>query len=246
MKSLGLLVLRLTVGTLLAGHGAQKLFGWFEGPGWRNTATWAEGMNMRPGEVWGTLAGAGEFGGGTLMALGLLDPIGPVAAIGAMSMATAKAHWGKPIWAAKGGAELAVSYGAAAATILLAGPGKLSLDELLGIRLPRWLAIPGLAVVAGTVYAGVTGELPLPKEWQARLQQQFQNWQQQAQVALAPARQAITEATTPAAQATTTPAAKTSSTTRASTTKPAATPTTPTTSTTDRLEEEQPEVSGTL
>jgi putative oxidoreductase len=28
-----LLILRLTVGLLLAGHGAQKLFGWFGGHG---------------------------------------------------------------------------------------------------------------------------------------------------------------------------------------------------------------------
>src|SRR5207245_5216835 len=42
MRDLGLLVLRLTVGGLLAGHGAQKLFGWFGGFGLKGTAGWVE------------------------------------------------------------------------------------------------------------------------------------------------------------------------------------------------------------
>ena len=33
MKDLGVLFVRLVVGVLLAGHGSQKLFGWFKGPG---------------------------------------------------------------------------------------------------------------------------------------------------------------------------------------------------------------------
>jgi putative oxidoreductase len=206
MKNLGLLVLRLTVGTLLAGHGAQKLFGWFEGPGWRNTAGWAESINLRPGEVWGTMAGVSEFAGGTLTALGLLEPIGPVAAISAMSMATAKVHWGKPIWANKGGAEMAVTNMAAATAILLAGHGTLSLDEVLGTRLPRWIAVPGLAFAAGAVYAGVTGELPLPKAWQVRLKQQLALWQRQARGRLESTRTAL-EGSIPSA----TPSAATTS-----------------------------------
>jgi len=38
MSDIGLLILRLAVGGLLAGHGSQKLFGWFSGPGLKGTA----------------------------------------------------------------------------------------------------------------------------------------------------------------------------------------------------------------
>lgn len=36
--TIGLLLLRLVVGLVMAGHGMQKLFGWFGGNGWTSTA----------------------------------------------------------------------------------------------------------------------------------------------------------------------------------------------------------------
>src|SRR6266487_4271276 len=37
LRNVSLLLLRLSVGGLLAGHGAQKLFGWFGGVAWNET-----------------------------------------------------------------------------------------------------------------------------------------------------------------------------------------------------------------
>src|SRR5690348_12071485 len=139
MQDLGLLVLRLTVGGLLAGHGSQKLFGWFSGPGLKGTAGWLESMGLTPGTSWATAASASEFGGGALTTLGFLHPLGPLGTMGAMIMATAKAHWGKPIWVSQGGAELPVVNMASALALTLTGPGRFSLDRLFGIRLPRVL-----------------------------------------------------------------------------------------------------------
>ena len=102
MRSLGVLIVRLVVGGLLAGHGAQKLFGWFGGAGLEGTAGWMESMRLRPGTVWARLAGGSELGGGLLTALGFLNPLGPIAAMGAMSMAWAKVHLGNPVWSHQG------------------------------------------------------------------------------------------------------------------------------------------------
>jgi putative oxidoreductase len=162
LKDVETAVLRLTVGGLVAAHGAQKLFGAFDGPGRERTAGSMEAVGLKPGKFWGLAAELAEFGGGTLTALGLFNPLGQVSIIADMSMATAKVHWGKPIWASAGGAELPLTNVAAALAIALAGPGKYSLDEAFGIRLPGW--VTGLTVLAATgiVTAGLVMSAPPP------------------------------------------------------------------------------------
>ncbi len=151
---LGLLGLRLVAGGLLAGHGAMKLFGSFGGPGFQGTAGWMESMGFTPGERWAALAGASEFGGGLLTALGLLHPIGPIGTIAAMTVAARDAHAGKPIWVTEGGAELPIINIAIATALATTGPGRFSLDNALGIRVPKGLvALATVAVAAGLVYA---------------------------------------------------------------------------------------------
>jgi putative oxidoreductase len=163
LRDIGLLTLRLTVGGLLAAHGAQKLFGWFSGPGLKGTAGWLESMGLKPGNIWAIGASAGEFGGGTLTALGFLHPLGSLGIIGAMIMATAKAHWGKPIWASKGGAELPVTNMATALALMFAGPGRFSLDRLFGIRLPRALVIAAALTEAALLAIGIMSR-PAPPQ----------------------------------------------------------------------------------
>jgi putative oxidoreductase len=153
LNDLGLLTLRGATGALLAGHGAQKLFGWYGGHGLEGTSDWLESMGMRPGKRWAMAAGTSEFGGGVLTALGLGGGVGPAMTLGAMEMATRMAHWGKPIWVTSGGAELPVTNMAVAIALALSGPGKYSLDSALGIKTPTWMTGVALgATLAGVVY----------------------------------------------------------------------------------------------
>ncbi len=161
MSDLGLLILRLAAGGLVAGHGSQKLFGWFSGPGLKGVAGWLESMGLKPGTLWATAASASEFGGGVLTTLGFLHPLGPFGTMGTMIMATAKAHWGKPIWVTQGGAELPVTNMAIALALTLTGPGRFSLDHVLGIRLPRALVIAIALVEAATLAIGIASR-PTP------------------------------------------------------------------------------------
>ncbi|MCM8747963.1 DoxX family protein [Thermomicrobiaceae bacterium CFH 74404] len=158
MVDLAILVLRLTLGALLTGHGFQKLSRRFGGGGLVGTAAWLESIGLRPGKRWAPLAASAEFGGGLLTLLGFLNPLGPLAIVSTMTMATATVHWGKPIWVTAGGAELPLTNMAIASALALAGPGRYSLDHALGIRLPRWLFPLGMAVivtVAALARAGV-------------------------------------------------------------------------------------------
>ncbi len=86
------LILRLTVGLLLVGHGAQRLIGWFGGHGLHGTAQWLASIGFRPAQAWALLAGTLEFGGGLLVTLGLFTPLGSLG-IGA-SMLTADNAFG--------------------------------------------------------------------------------------------------------------------------------------------------------
>jgi putative oxidoreductase len=166
---LGLLALRLTAGGLMAGHGAQKLFGAFGGYGVEGTGGWLESMGLKPGKTWAYLAGGGEFGSGVLTALGLLHPVGPISMFGPMIMAWATVHTGKPIWTTSGGAELPLLYLAAATALGLTGPGRYSLDEALDLEVPLPLVLLTMAGVAAGIGAGLaTREVPSqPQEDQA-------------------------------------------------------------------------------
>jgi putative oxidoreductase len=153
----------------MAGHGAQKLFGSFGGPGLEGTSGFMEMLGMRPGRPWAYLAGLSEFGGGVLTALGLLNPLGPLGVIGAMSMATRKAHWGKPIWVTEGGAELPVLNIAVSTALMIREPDKYSLDRILGIRLPAWVGPLGLVGIIFTVlYTELEADEPPEQEEEAQ------------------------------------------------------------------------------
>ena len=145
------MIVRLVQGSLMAGHGAQKLFGSFGGPGLEGTSGFMEMLGMRPGRPWAYMAGLSEFAGGVLTALGLLNPLGPLSVIGSMSMATRKAHWGKPIWVTEGGAELPVLNIAISTALMIREPDRYSLDRLLGIRLPGWVGPVSLVGIILTV-----------------------------------------------------------------------------------------------
>ena len=162
MLDIGLLILRLTVGLLLAGHGAQKLFGWFGGSGFTATVGWMGKMGLRPARFWALMASLSEFGGGLLLALGFLNPLGSLGICAAMLMAIVKVHWSHGIWATKGGIEFPLTNLVAALAIALVGPGIYSADAMLGLALPEPAALAGglTLVVLGVAAALLSATRP--------------------------------------------------------------------------------------
>lgn len=68
--------MRAVLGALFVGHGTQKLFGWFEGEGLRDTGEAFDSIGLHPGRAQATTAGVSETVGGALIATGFLTPVG--------------------------------------------------------------------------------------------------------------------------------------------------------------------------
>ena len=150
MRSALLLGARVVVGGYLAIHGAQKLFGAFGGPGLDKAAAGFKRIGLAPGRQMAALARATELGGGVLTAAGIADPAGPLAIIGAMTVASA-AHRANGPLAAKGGFELPLTNLAAAAALAATGPGRLKIGPPLPRPLTAAAAAVGTLIAAGSL-----------------------------------------------------------------------------------------------
>ena len=153
--ALGLLVLRLVIGLLIAGHGSQKLLGWFGGPGFAKTIGMMKSQGFKVPQFWALLGSLGEFGGGIFFALGLLTPLAAIAIVAAMLMAVVKFHWSKGLWGTKGGFEYPFVLLFVALVVGLVGAGRYSLDTLIGFALPLPVTLIFLLLAIIVVAVGV-------------------------------------------------------------------------------------------
>jgi putative oxidoreductase len=130
-----LLIIRVITGVTLIGHGTQKLFGWFGGPGYAKLEQGFKAQGYRPVRLWIALVFLGEVGGGLSLAFGFLTPLGAAGALGAMVMAI-KTHWSRGFFNSKGGFEYPLALLAMSVAIGIAGAGAYSFDQLFGTALP--------------------------------------------------------------------------------------------------------------
>ncbi len=128
-----LLIGRVFFGLGIAGHGAQKLFGWFGGYGLAGTSGFFEQLGFRPGRTFATAAALAESVGGALVALGFLGPAGPAMVLLVMLVATMVVHLKNGFFVDKNGVELPMLYAMGALVLAFTGPGAYSLDRVLGL-----------------------------------------------------------------------------------------------------------------
>ena len=151
MATAGLLILRVAIGVIMFGHGAQKVFGWWGGPGLTGWTNAMIRMRIRPPRMWALIAAFGELIGGVLLIIGLLTPLACAAIAASMLVAIALVHLPKGFWVSKGGYEFNLSILGAVAALALIGPGSASLDSALRIHLPEptTVVLVTIAVIAG-------------------------------------------------------------------------------------------------
>ncbi|MFF8267007.1 DoxX family membrane protein [Streptomyces sp. NPDC016562] len=149
----GLLLLRLVLGLTMAGHGTQKLFGWFGGGGVSGTGRFFTASGYPAGDAMAVLAGLTETLGGLGLALGLLTPLAGAAIVGTLINAIA-VHGAGAFFAPKG-IEYELLLTAGAAALALTGPGRYAVDRFLPVLRGHRLAHGALAVALGVVLAAV-------------------------------------------------------------------------------------------
>jgi putative oxidoreductase len=129
---IGRLLLRTVVGGFFIGHGTQKLFGWFGGGGLKGTAEAFGTLGLHPPKAHATAAGLAEAGGGAALLIGLETPLAAAGITATMLTAIRTVHFKNGPWATNGGYEYNAVLIAAALALAELGPGRLSLDALLG------------------------------------------------------------------------------------------------------------------
>lgn len=131
------LPLRIGLGVVFIAHGAQKVFGWWGGPG-----ITAFGANpapyswMQPHWLWMYAAAVAELIGGILVLIGLLTRVGAILILPVMLVAILGVHWGGGFFLQNRGYEYALSLLLMAVALIISGGGRLSLDE--GLMDPRY------------------------------------------------------------------------------------------------------------
>jgi len=117
----GLLWLRLLMGAGIASHGYGKIFGGYM-MGFVEHVT---GMGLPMPQLAAWMAALSEFVGGILIVLGFGTRVAALFVLGTMGVAAFIAHAEDPFKMK----ELALAYWTMAGTLILTGPGRISLDQ---------------------------------------------------------------------------------------------------------------------
>jgi putative oxidoreductase len=142
----GLLLLRVVIGLTLLAHGVQKF------SGLDAAAAAFEGLGFVPGRRSAIVAGLAEVGGGLALALGLLTPAAASVVFGVMLVGGVSVHLKQGFFLTKGGYEYTLVLGLAGLSVAFTGPGRFSVDAILGLDLGglQW----GLLALAAGLVAG--------------------------------------------------------------------------------------------
>ena len=129
--------LRLALGAVFVGHGAQKVLGSFNGPGFNVFTSGNTPFSfMRPASAWLAAAALSELIGGTLIILGLLTRVGAFLISCVMLTAIVGIHWPN-FFASNRGFEYPMALLAICLALLIAGGGAASVDLAMSGRAGR-------------------------------------------------------------------------------------------------------------
>ena len=128
------LPLRMVLAAIFVAHGAQKVLGVWEGPGFSKfISASAPYAFMRPSWLWMGAAALSELIGGVLLFLGLLTRVGAFFLACTMAVAVVGVHW-PAFFASNKGIEYPLALLAMSLALLISGGGIASIDLALAGR----------------------------------------------------------------------------------------------------------------
>ncbi len=128
-NSIGLFILRMSVGIMFAAHGSQKLFGAFGGSGIQGFTGHLTAMGLPNPELQAYLAAGSEFFGGLFLILGFVTRLSVFPLLAVMFVAVWKVHLAKGFFLQAGGFEYNFVITGALLALLALGGGKFSIDQ---------------------------------------------------------------------------------------------------------------------
>ncbi|CAB4834343.1 MAG: DoxX family membrane protein [Actinobacteria bacterium] len=151
-----LLLLRITLGVMIAAHGMNKIFG---GGKIAGTAAWFDSIGMKPGVPNAWAAALTEIGAGLFLIVGFLVPLGCAGVVALMTVAILTVHRKNGFFVFNDGQGIEYCVVIALVAIALGGlgAGNWSLDHVTKIWIaPTWV---GVAVAAGLGIGGALLQL---------------------------------------------------------------------------------------
>jgi putative oxidoreductase len=132
-QHLGLLILRVGLGVVLAAHGMQKLFGWWGGQGLNGFKDSLSDVGYQHADILAYVSAGGEIVAGALLVLGLFTPVAAAGALaflinGLLATISAKPHSHTFAYFLPDGHEYQITLIVMAIAVILAGPGRYGLD----------------------------------------------------------------------------------------------------------------------
>jgi putative oxidoreductase len=123
------LLIRLVIGMAFFLHGAQKVFGWFGGPG---LDKWSQYLSTQGySKTVSVFSAYVEMIAGFLLIIGVFTKISAISMIVFMLFAIGIAHWDKGYFSQKGGYEYQLLLIVSCIIVLLLGGGEYSVDKYL-------------------------------------------------------------------------------------------------------------------
>jgi putative oxidoreductase len=150
------LLLRTAIGGTMIAHGVKH------GRTLKGTAGWFGSIGFRQPELQARTSAIVEVGAGTALVLGAGTPLAASAVVGTMAVAARSVHQPNGFFINVEGYEYVMNVAVAATALAAIGPGRWSVDRVLGTD--RLLAgVPAALVAAGFGLAG--GALQLAVFW---------------------------------------------------------------------------------